>query len=78
MFRHILSAAALATLTLATPALAQTMRDPPRVTAAQSSSPNVDVCVAEMHRMAGLDKTLAANWNAEHISRDCAAGVYGM
>jgi hypothetical protein len=31
-----------------------------------------------MHRMAGLVKGLAANWNADRISRDCAAGSYGM
>jgi hypothetical protein len=74
-----LSAAALATLALASPALAQTTRNAPQATAAQqSSSSNADTCVAQMHRMAGLDKTLAANWNAKRISRDCAAGVYGM
>jgi hypothetical protein len=78
MIRHVLSAAALATLALATPALARTTPSAPQSPAAQASSPEVDACVAQMHRMAGLDKGLAANWNADRVSRDCAAGSYGM
>jgi hypothetical protein len=77
MIRHIVSAAALATLALATPALAQNAPNPPQPTAVQSSSPDVDACVAQMHRMAGLNKALAANWNTDRVRRDCAAGVYG-
>ncbi len=74
MIRHIVSAAALATLTLVTPAQAQNAPNPP---VAQPSSPDVEACVAQMHRMAGLDKGLAANWNADRVRRDCAGGLYG-
>ena len=78
MIRHIVSAAALATLALAAPALAQNAPSSPQATAAaQPSSSDVDACVAQMHRMAGLNKGLAANWNADRVRRDCAAGVYG-
>jgi hypothetical protein len=77
MIRHIVSAAALATLALATPALAQNAPNPPQATAMQPSSSVISVCVAQMHRMAGLNKALAANWNTERVRRDCAAGVYG-
>jgi hypothetical protein len=34
-------------------------------------------CEEQMHRMAGLSKGLGANYNAERVRRDCAAGVYG-
>jgi hypothetical protein len=77
MIRHIVSAAALATLALVTPALAQDAPNPPQSTAVQLSSSDVDACVAQMHRMAGLNKALAANWNADRVRRDCADGVYG-
>jgi hypothetical protein len=77
MIRHIVSAVALATLALATPALAQNAPNPPQATAAvQPSSSDVEACVAQMHRMAGLNKGLAANWNTDRVRRDCAAGVY--
>jgi len=73
----MLKSALLATLLilpLAVPAFAQstpsTNPPPTQQTAAQS-------CEEQMHRMAGLSKGLGANYNAERVRRDCAAGVYG-
>jgi hypothetical protein len=77
MIRHIVSAAALATFALVTPALAQATPSTPQAVATQSSTPAAESCFAEMHRMAGLDKGLAADWNADRARRDCASGVYG-
>jgi hypothetical protein len=31
----------------------------------------VQACEAQMHRMAGLNKTLAANYNAERVHDEC-------
>jgi hypothetical protein len=39
-------------------------------TAAKSAA--VKACEAQMRRMAGLNKPLAANYNAEHVYDDCA------
>ena len=33
----------------------------------------VQACEAQMHRMAGLSKGLAANYNAERVHQDCVA-----
>ena len=35
----------------------------------------VQACEAQMHRMAGLNKTLAANYNAERVHNECMTSV---
>ena len=76
MVRKITRAAWL-TLMFATPALAQPVlvTQQPSPTAPPAIS-DVEACVAQMHRMAGLNKGLGANYNADRVRRDCAAGVY--
>ena len=35
----------------------------------------VQACEAQMHRMAGLNKTLAANYNAERVHDECVTST---
>lgn len=73
-------AAALLAVSFTASALAQsapvTNPSPPSM-AQPVSDPSVEACVAQMHRMAQMSKGLAANYNADRVRRDCAAGVYG-
>ncbi|HXC30791.1 MAG TPA: hypothetical protein VNV38_22765 [Stellaceae bacterium] len=78
MLKSSLAAAFLA-FTLAAPALAQSASatSPSSPVVAQPvSDPSVDACVAQMHKMAQMSKGLGANYNADRVRRDCAAGVY--
>jgi hypothetical protein len=72
--------ATLLTLPLAVPAFAQSapVTNPPPVIAQPVSDPSVEACVAQMHRMAQMNKGLSANYNAERVRRDCASGVYNQ
>ena len=80
MLKHTI-ATTLLTLSLIAPAFAQATANtalPPSATAQPASyDAAIQNCEAQMHRMAGLNKALGANYNAERVHRDCAAGVYG-
>ena len=43
--------------------------------ATPSLSARVQACEAQMHRMAGLNKTLAANYNAQRVHDECVTST---
>lgn len=77
MLKHTIASSALA-LFLAGPALAQstavTAQPTPSKPAMLSA---VQACEAQTHRMAGLNKGLAANYNAARVHDDCVAANGG-
>jgi hypothetical protein len=73
MFKRFTVASALALFSVA-PAGAGSLTTSRQQTfsTTTANSAAVKACEAQMRRMAGLNKTLAANYNAEHVHDDCA------
>ena len=76
MFKRIIVASALAVLSVGS-AGAQSLetRQSPAVSSAPGNFAAVQNCEAQMRRMAGLNKTLAANYNAERVQDECVAST---
>lgn len=73
MLKPTIIASVLA-LSLAAPALAQSTAATVQPTAANPTMLTaIQACEAQMHRMAGLSKGLAANYNAARVHNDCVA-----
>jgi hypothetical protein len=72
MIRHSVSAAILA-LALSGPAYAQTTAAVVQPQVAPAAMTAVATCESQMRRLAGLNKGLAANYNAQHVHEDCVA-----
>jgi hypothetical protein len=72
MFKRIIIASALALFSIR-PAAAESLTTSHQqaVSAAPANSAAVEACERQMRRMAGLNKALAANYNAERIYDDC-------
>jgi hypothetical protein len=45
----------------------------PAASTAAAKGAAVEACKAQLRRLAGLNKTLAANYNAEHVRNLCVA-----
>jgi hypothetical protein len=71
VFKPIVVASALALLPIV-PA-AQSWADQ-QLTVAPAKLAAVASCEADMRRLAGLNKTIGANYNATHVDEVCAAG----
>jgi hypothetical protein len=71
MFKRIIMASALALFSIRPAAESLTTSHQQAVSAAPANSAAVKACEGQMRRMAGLNKTLAANYNAERIYDDC-------
>jgi hypothetical protein len=77
MLKHTIAAGVL-TLSLAAPALAQSTATTVQPTATNPTMLSaVQACEAQTHRMAGLNKGLAANYNAARVHDDCVAANGG-
>jgi hypothetical protein len=75
MIKQSVSAAILA-LALVGPAHAQSTSaavQPQATSAAPAMVTAVATCENQMRRLAGLNKGLAANYNAQHVHEDCVA-----
>jgi hypothetical protein len=74
MIKQSVSAAILA-LALVGPAHAQSTAavQPQATSAAPAMVTAVATCENQMRRLAGLNKGLAANYNAQHVHEDCVA-----
>jgi hypothetical protein len=72
MLKEIILASALAVFSIG-PAGAQSFatRQSPGISTTPGAVATVQACEAQMHRMAGLDKGLAANYNAERVHDEC-------
>jgi hypothetical protein len=72
MLKQIIVAGALAVFSIG-PAGAQSFdtRQSPGISTTPGPVAAVQACVVQMHRMAGLDKGLAANYNAERVHNEC-------
>ena len=72
MLKRIIVASALALFSIG-PAGAQSFatRQSPGVSTTPGLFARVQACEAQMHRMAGSNKTLAANYNAERVHDEC-------
>jgi hypothetical protein len=75
VFKPILVASASAMLSIV-PAAAQSWGpdQQPSSSVAPAKLAAVASCEADMRRLAGLSKTIGANYNAAHIDQVCAAG----
>jgi hypothetical protein len=71
MLTRFIVASALALFSVG-PAAAGTTSRQQTFSTTTANSAAVKACEAQMQRMAGLNKTLAANYNAEHAYDDCA------
>ena len=76
MIKRIIVASALAVLSVGS-AGAQSLetRQSPAVFSGLGNSTAVQNCEMQMRRMAGLNKTLAANYNAERVQDECVAST---
>ena len=76
MLKRIIVASALALFSIG-PAGAQSFatRQSPGVSTTPGLFAAVQACEAQMRRMAGLNKTLAANYNAERVHDECVASA---
>jgi hypothetical protein len=73
MLKHTIAATVLA-LSFAAPALAQsTAATVPTTATSQTGLTAVQTCEVQMHRMAGLNKALGANYDATRVHDDCVA-----
>ena len=77
MLKRIIVASALALFSIG-PAGAQSFatRQSPGVSTTPGLFAAVQACEAQMRRMAGLNKTLAANCNAERVHDECVASAH--
>jgi hypothetical protein len=73
MFRRFIVASALAVFSVG-PAAAGSLTTgrQPGFSTTPAHCATVKACEVQMRRMAGLSKTLAANYNAEHAYDECA------
>jgi hypothetical protein len=75
MFKRIIVAGALALYSIGPAAAGSLTNQHPVVSTTPANSAAVQACEAQMRRMAGLNKTLAANYNAERVYDDCVASI---
>jgi hypothetical protein len=76
MFKRFIVASALALFSVGPAAAGSlTTSRQPAFSTAPANSAAVKACEAQMRPMAGLNKTLAANYNAERVYDDCAANI---
>jgi hypothetical protein len=73
MFKRFIVASALALFSVGPAAAGSLMMSRQQTfSTTTANSAAVKACEVQMRRMAGLNKTLAANYNAEHVYDDCS------
>jgi hypothetical protein len=77
MFKHTIAVSALALISIVPAAAQSTLvaSQPPAVWTTPATMTTIGVCESQMRRLAGLNKTLAANYNAVRVNDSCAAGT---
>jgi hypothetical protein len=73
MLKQAMAAGVLALLAAGPAAAQSAMTANQPISASPGTTTVVEACEAQMRRLAGLNKTLGANYNAEHVHDDCVA-----
>jgi hypothetical protein len=77
MFKQVVAVSAWALISIG-PAAAQStsaVSQPPAVSTTPATITTVEACEGQMRRLAGLNKGLAANYNAQRVHDDCMAST---
>ena len=77
MFKRIMVTGTLVLLSIG-PAGAQSLAtsQPPTISSSPPNFTAVQACEAQMRRLTGSNKTLAANYNAARVHDDCVASTH--